>query len=77
MRNDKASQLPSPPITPAILPISLYEQRTISFSEKAQRSSDRETPIGLVASIEKIVGEQFSRALSILALGLVLWVLVK
>ncbi|CAE6377946.1 unnamed protein product [Rhizoctonia solani] len=76
-RNDKASQLPSPPITPAVLPISLYEQRTISSSEKIQRASDRETRTGLVASIERIVGEQFSRALSILALALVLWVLVK
>ncbi|KAF8706673.1 hypothetical protein RHS03_04755, partial [Rhizoctonia solani] len=77
MRNNKPAQLPSPPITPALLPISLYEQRTISLSEKTRRSSDRESRIGLVASIERIVGEQFSRALSILALALVLWVLVK
>ncbi|CUA74545.1 hypothetical protein RSOLAG22IIIB_05605 [Rhizoctonia solani] len=76
-RKAKASQLPSPPITPAALPISLYERRVSSSGEKAQRTTDRETRVGLVRAIERIVGEQFSRVLSILALALILWVLVK
>ncbi|CAE7194517.1 unnamed protein product [Rhizoctonia solani] len=76
-RKAKASQLPSPPITPAILPISLYEQRTSSSGEKASRTIDREIRVGLVEAIERILGEQFSRVFSILALALVLWVLVK
>ncbi|KAH7329869.1 hypothetical protein B0J17DRAFT_680030 [Rhizoctonia solani] len=76
-RKAKASQLPSPPITPAILPISLYEQRATSSGEKARRTTERESRAGLVGAIERVVGEQFSRVLSILALALVLWVLVK
>lgn len=76
-RKSRAAQLPSPPITPATLPISLYEQRVSSSGEKARRVTDREVRVGLVAAIERIVGEQFSRVLSILALALVLWVLVK
>ncbi|KAL5638225.1 hypothetical protein ACGC1H_005058 [Rhizoctonia solani] len=76
-RKAKASQLPSPPITPATLPISLYEQRASSSGEKARRATDKEVRVGLVGTIERIVGEQFSRVLSILALALILWVLVK
>ncbi|EUC57453.1 glutaryl-CoA dehydrogenase, putative [Rhizoctonia solani AG-3 Rhs1AP] len=76
-RKAKASHLPSPPITPATLPISLYEQRASSSGEKARQTTDKEVRVGLVGTIERVVGEQFSRVLSILALALVLWVLVK
>jgi hypothetical protein len=76
-KQSKTPQLPSPPITPApTLPISLYDQRVSSlYADKARLPE--EVPRGIIATIEKAVGEQFSRVLSIIALALVLWVLVK
>ncbi|KAG8697356.1 hypothetical protein FRC08_006577 [Ceratobasidium sp. 394] len=76
-KQSKTPQLPSPPITPApSLPISLYDQRSSSlYADKGARPLDER--IGVVAMIERAVGEQFSRVLSLVALALVLWVLVK
>ncbi|QRV98011.1 hypothetical protein RhiJN_26030 [Ceratobasidium sp. AG-Ba] len=81
-KHPKTPQLPSPPITPApSLPISLYDQRSSSlYAEKAVRQPlvvSQDVRTGIIATIERAVGEQFSRVLSIVALALVLWVLVK
>lgn len=81
-KHSKTPQLPSPPITPApSLPVSLYDQRASSlYAEKANRQAlvaPQDVRTGIIAAIERAVGEQFSRVLSIVALALVLWVLVK
>ncbi|KAG8731286.1 hypothetical protein FRC12_019803 [Ceratobasidium sp. 428] len=81
-KQSKTPQLPSPPITPApSLPISLYDQRASSlYAEKTVRQlhpTSQDSRTGIVAAIERAVGDQFSRVLSLVALALVLWVLVK